>query len=244
MCEPTTIAIAATAAGTAASIAGQKKAQRAMGEAQAAENMRQAKLREEANAIFAGSLNENTAKKRSEVEAKAEAGRNEAYKGDIGSVKRAEVGSAYGSETPQIVSGESAARGKAGKMSSLIDSRNKAALAGFGDATQAMAVKNARARTNVGTTADFMRGSASAHGAEMDYASHKGDQLKTIGDILTKIGMVAGGYAAAAGAGAGLGEFAELGSEGVTKAGAMEAATSGGWMVPGSTPGSWFTPVA
>lgn len=200
MCEPTTIAIAATAAGTAASIAGQKKAQRAMGNVQAAENMRQAKLREEANAIFAQSLNQNTAKNRSEVEAKAQAGRTEAYKGDIGSVKRAEVGSAYGSEAPQVVSGESAARGQAGKMSSVIDSKNKAALASFGDATQTMAVKNARARTNVGTTADFMRGSASAMGAEMDYASHKGDQLKTIGDILSKVGMVAGGYAAASAA--------------------------------------------
>lgn len=198
MCEATTIALAATAAGTAASVAGQKKAQRAMGQAQAAENMRQSKLRDEANAIFAQSLNSNTAKSRSEAEASAAAKRNEAYKGDLASVKRAEVGSAYGSETPQIVKSESGARGAATSKGSVMDARNKAALASFGDATQAMAVKNARARTDVGTTADFMRGSASALGAEMDYASHKGDQLKTIGDILSKVGMVAGMYAAAA----------------------------------------------
>lgn len=244
MCEPTTIAIAATAAGTAASVAGQKKAQRAMGRAQAAENMRQSKLRDEANALFSQSLSANTAKSRSEAEVDATAKRTETYKGDLAAVKKAEVGSAYGSEAPTVVADEAAASGAAGKMGSVMDSRNKAALASFGDVTQATAVKNARARTNIGTTADFMRGSASAHGAEMDYASHAGDQLKTVGDILQKVGMVAGGYAAAAGAGAGA---TTLGSEGVMKAGAMEAAKSGGWMVPATTnmssPG-WIVPWA
>ena len=201
MCDAATISLVATTAGTAASIAGQKKAQRAMGNVQAAENIRQGKLRDEANAIFAGSLNANTAKARSETENVAAAKRNEAYKGDIASVKRAEVGSAYGSETPQVVSSEGNARGAAVSKGSVMDARNKAALASFGDATQAMAVKNARARTDVGTTADFMRGSASAMGAEMDYASHAGDKLNTIGDILSKIGMVTGVYAAT-GAGA------------------------------------------
>lgn len=198
MCEPTTIvAMSAMAAGTAASVAGQKKAQRAMGNAQAAENIRQSKLRDEANALFSQSLNANTAKSRSEAEAAATTRRTDAYKGDLASVKRAEVGSAYGSQAPQVVADESAARGEAGKMSSVIDSRNKAALASFGDVTQATAVKNARARSEIGTTADFMRGSSSALGAEMDYASRAGDKLKTIGDILQKVGMVAGAYAAA-----------------------------------------------
>ena len=200
MCEPTTIAVVSTAAGTAASIAGQKKAQRAMGSAQAAENMRQSKLRDEANALFSQSLSSNTAKSRSEAEAAATTKRTDAYKGDLASVKRAEVGSAYGAQAPSVVADESAARGKAGQMSSVIDSRNKAALASFGDVTQATAVKNARARSEIGTTADFMRGSASALGAEMDYASHAGDKLKTVGDILQKVGMVAGGYAAASAA--------------------------------------------
>jgi hypothetical protein len=128
-------------------------------------------------------------------------------------------------------------------MSSVIDSRNKAALASFGDVTQATAVKNARARSEIGTTADFMRGSASALGAEMDYASHAGDKLKTVGDILQKVGMVAGGYAAASSAAGGLGGFANINSAGVAKAGAMEAAKSGGWLMsaPGNLP---YVPVA
>ncbi len=202
MCEPTTIAIAATAAGTAASVAGQKKAQRAMGRAQAAENMRQSKLRDEANALFSQSLSANTAKSRSEAEVDATAKRTETYKGDLAAVKKAEVGSAYGSEAPTVVADESAARGAAGKMGSVMDSRNKAALASFGDVTHATTVKNARARTNIGTQDDFMRASPTAHGGGMDYASHAGDQLKTVGDILQKVGMVAGGYAAASSAAA------------------------------------------
>jgi hypothetical protein len=221
MCDAATISLVATTAGTAASIAGQKKAQRAMGEAQAAENIRQGKLRDEANALFASSLSSNTAKSRSEAEATATAKRKEAYKGDLASVKRAEVGSAYGSETPKVVADESAARGEAGKMGSVIDSQNKAALAGFGDVTQGLAVKNARARSEIGTTADFMRGSASALGAEMDYASTKGDKLKTIGDILSKIGMVTGVYAAT---GAGATTAEELGKAGIEKGGTLTGA--------------------
>jgi len=228
MCEPTTIAIAATAAGTAASIAGQKKAQRAMGQAQAAENARQAKLREEANAIFSESLSSNTTKNRVAAETAAAGKRKEAYTADLAAGKRAEVGSSYGTDTPKVVADESAARGEAGKMGSVIDARNKAVLAGFGDVTNANAVKNARARVNAGVVGDFMKGSASAHGVEMDYASHRGDSLKTVGDILSKVGMVAGGYAAAQNfAGAGLDKFATISDPGVMKAGAWEAAKQG-----------------
>jgi hypothetical protein len=225
MCEPTTIiAMSAMAAGTAASIAGQKKAQRAMGSAQAAENIRQSKLRDEANAVFAGSLNANTAKSRSEAESTAAAKRNESYKGDLASVKRAEVGSAYGSEAPQVVTDESGARGAAVSKGSVIDSRNKAALASFGDVTQANAVKNARARSEIGTTADFMRGSSSALGAEMEYASHAGDKLKNIGDILQKVGMVAGMYAAAAPAAAASNTVTLTGASGANAAASGVAA--------------------
>jgi hypothetical protein len=240
MCEPTTIAIAATAAGTAASVAGQKKAMRAMGSAQAAENTRQSALRDEANAIFSQSLSSNTAKNRVAAETGAAAKRDAAYTADLAGGKRAEVASSYGAEAPQVVADESAARGAAGKMGSAIDARNKAVLAGFGDATSDTAVKNARARINTGVVGDFMKGSASAHGAEMDYASHKGDSLKTVGDILQKIGMVAGGYAAASSAGAGL---TKLTSEGVMNAGAMEAATNSPWLMtaPGNLP---YVPVA
>jgi hypothetical protein len=197
MCDAATISLVATTAGTAASVAGQKKAQRAMGEAQAAENMRQSKLRDEANATFAQSLSANSKKGRSDAELNASNKRKEAYTADLAAGKKAEVASSYGTETPKIVADESAARGAAGKMGSVIDARNKATLAGFGDATQGMAVKNARARSDIGTTADFMRGSSSALGAEMDYASHAGDKLNTIGDILSKIGMVTGVAAAA-----------------------------------------------
>lgn len=224
MCDATTIALAATTAGTAASIAGQKKAQRAMGSAQAAENIRQSKLRDEANALFASSLSSNTAKSRSEAESTAAAKRNESYKGDLASVKRAEVGSAYGSEAPQVVTDESGARGAAVSKGSVIDARNKAALASFGDVTQGMAVKNARARSEIGTQADFMRGSASALGAEMDYASRAGDKLKTVGDILSKIGMVAGAYAAAAPAAAASNTVTLTGASGANAAASGVAA--------------------
>ena len=128
---------------------------------------------------------------------------------------------------------ESAARGAAGKMGSVIDAKNKAILAGFGDVTNATAVKNARSGVNTGVVSNFMKGSASAHGAEMDYASHKGDNLKTIGDILSKIGMVAGMYAAAAPAAAA--------SNTVTLTGASGAQAATGGLAAGKAAGAAAT---
>lgn len=234
MCEPTTVAIAASAAGTAASIAGQKKAQRAMGSAQAAENARQSALRNEANAIFSESLSSNTAKNRVAAETDAYTKREAAYTADLAGGKRAEVASSYGSEAPQVVADESTARGAAGKMGSAIDARNKAVLAGFGDVTNATAVKNARARINTGVVGDYMKGSASAHGVEMDYASHKGDSLKTVGDILQKIGMVAGAYAATAPA-------AAAASNTVTLTGASGANAAASGLAAGKAAGAAAT---
>ena len=84
------------AAGTAATIAGQKKAQRAMGEAQAAENIRQGKMRDDANAIFSESLSSNSAKNRVAAEGDAAIKREAAYNADLAGGKKAEVASSYG----------------------------------------------------------------------------------------------------------------------------------------------------
>lgn len=189
-----------------------------MGEAQAAENTRQGKMREDANAIFSESLSSNSAKKRVAAEGDAAIKREAAYNADLAGGKKAEVASSYGSEAPQVVADESAARGAAGKMGSVIDAKNKAILAGFGDVTNATAVKNARSGVDTGVVSNFMKGSASAHGAEMDYASHAGDKLNTIGDILSKIGMVTGVYAAT---GAGATTAEQMGKEGIEKSGSL-----------------------
>jgi hypothetical protein len=192
--------LVATGLGTAAQYEATQQSKSAMSKAQQAENERQAKMRKEAGTLFNESLGTEGAANVTKAEDKAIGEREAAAAGAIAKGTGVDAGSAYGEKSP-IVATESGARSAAGKAAAGMEAAAKARLAGFGDAGQLNAIKNARMRLGQGVIANNMAGSASAHGAEMDYASHAGDSMKNLGAGLSTVGMLTG-MAAAAGVGA------------------------------------------
>jgi len=200
MCDLATASLVATGLGTAAQYEATQKSKSAMSKAQQAENERQAKMRKEAGTLFNESLGTEGAANVTKAEDKAIGEREAAAAGAIAKGTGVDAGSAYGEKSP-IVATESGARSAAGKAAAGMEAAAKARLAGFGDAAQLNAIKNARMRLGQGVLANNMAGSAAALAPELDYASHAGDSMKNLGAGLSTVGMLTG-MAAAAGVGA------------------------------------------
>lgn len=220
MCDLATASYVATALGTAASYEGGQQSKSAMSKAQAAEAQRQNKFRTEASALFDQSLGAEGVGARTASDAAAikerEATATAAQSGGVSTP----LTSSYGNKS-KVVSDESNVRSAAGTAAAGMESKAKARLAGFADANQLNAIKNARMRLDQGNIAGKMAGSASALGAEMDYASHAGDKWKNIGAGLSTAGTLTG-LAAAAGVGATTAE--ELAKAGISDAGQLTGA--------------------
>ena len=200
MCDLTTASYVATALGTAASYEGNQQTKSAMSKVQAAEAERQRNFRKEASSLFDQSLGAQTVDAVNQADAKAvKARQDEALAAQAQGVSTP-AASSYG-EKSKIVSDESNVRAAAGKAAAGMEGKAKAVMAGFGDATQQRGFKNARMLMDQGTIANRMAGSASASGAELDYAQHAGDQWKNIGAGLSTVGTLTG-LASAAGMGA------------------------------------------
>ena len=199
MCDLATASLVATGLGTAAQIQGQQQAKRDMGKAQEAENARQKKLRGEASALFNESLGSEGQANTIKAEDKAiQERQGAAAAAQAGGIK-ADVGSSYGNKS-EIVADESKVRNTVAKNSAGIEAAAKAKLAGFGDAGQLNAIKNARMRLGQGIIAGNMAGSAAALAPELDFSSHAGDSMKNIGAGLQTAGMLSG-MAASSGVG-------------------------------------------
>lgn len=213
MCDLATASLIATGLGTAAQAKAASQTRKAMNNVQAAESLRQKKMRDEANAMFNESLGSEGQANTIKAEDKAIADRQAAAAAAQGTGSAADIGSSYGNKS-QIVADESRVRGSAGKAASGLEAAAKAKLAGFGDAAQLNAIKNARMRLGQGIIAGNMAGSAAASGAELDFASHAGDNMKNIGSALSTIGTLTG---MAAGAGVGSTTAEELGSQALSQ---------------------------
>lgn len=200
MCDAATASYVAMAMGTAASYEGNQQAKKAMGNAQQAENERQKKMRSEADTLFNESLGTEGQDATIRSEDKAISDRQAAAAAAAAQGAGIDVGSSYGNKS-QIVADESGVRKAAGKASAGMEAAAKARLAGFGDANQLNAIKNARMRLGQGILANNMAGSASALAPEMDFAGHAGDSMKNLGAGLNTVSMLTGMYAAS-GAGA------------------------------------------
>lgn len=201
MCEPATlatIAIASTAAGTAAQIAGQRKSKKAMEGAAAAERVRQKKFQDESATIFDASLGKQGSEVQKQGMTAAEKARQDAMIGAQSQGPVVNVASVGGA--PQVVSDETAARVGVGNRAAAMDAANRAALASFGDVQLGNALYNIRANQGLSQLAGFSRGSTDVLGLEMEAARNKGAGLVGIGQGLTAIGTVAG-------MGAGMGGF-------------------------------------
>jgi hypothetical protein len=200
MCDFATASLVATGLGTAAQAKAASQTRKAMNNVQAAESLRQKKMRDEADALFNESLGSETQANTIKAEDKAIADRQAAATAAQATGSAADIGSSYGNKS-QVVADESRVRSASGKAASGMEAAAKAKLAGFGDAAQLNAIKNARMRMGQGIIAGNMAGSAAASGAELDFASRAGDNMKNIGSALSTIGTLSG-MAAGAGVGA------------------------------------------
>lgn len=196
MCDAVTASIVATIAGAGAQAAGQAKARKAMEGAQIAERVRQKGYNDQSQAAFSESLGNADPQAQANAQGKAEGERKAAY--DTATAEARAPLEATGKnlagnqDANRVMSSESAARsaqalGYAGQQGAA-----KAALQGFGDTQLGNAIYNARQMQKQGQIGNFMQGSAAVLPYEVDAASHKGDSLKSLGDILSMAGAIGG----------------------------------------------------
>jgi hypothetical protein len=223
MCDFATASLIATGLGTAAQAKAASQTRKAMNNVQAAESLRQKKMRDEADALFNESLGSETQANTIKAEDKAIADRQAAATAAQATGSAADIGSSYGNKS-QVVADESRVRSASGKAASSMEAAAKAKLAGFGDAAQLNAIKNARMRLGQGIIAGNMAGSAAASGAELDFASRAGDNMKNIGSALSTIGTLSG---MAAGAGVGATTADELGNKAFNEGAGFLSASDG-----------------
>lgn len=229
MCTPVAFALALTAAGSAAQAAGARRAAKAMEGARLAESIRQKGFQDQATQVSDESLNKSGRKA-------TEAGIKEA-----GEARAADAAAATAEvrkpieATGENLAGDQTANKVMATEGDIQAAKNlgyagqqgaaKANLLSFNDVTFQNAINNMRAGQQLGTIGNFMRGSAGVLPVELEAASRRGDNLKTLGTVLSTAGSVVG-----MGAGAGWWDKApEVAGTTAAAAPAVTAAPSGGF---------------
>lgn len=196
MCTPVIAALALTAAGSAATAAGVRRAQKAQAGAREAERIRQKSYQSEAEAAAAENLGK-TGKDATEAGmAEAEQKRKTEAEAAVAEV-RAPVEAtgenlAGSNEAARLVAAENAAAAGRGLGFALQQGGAKAKLASFGDVNFANAIANARTNQDIARIANFAKGSADVLPVELEAAAQRGQGLRTLGNLLSTAGMVTG----------------------------------------------------
>jgi hypothetical protein len=195
MCTPL-IALALTAAGTAAGAAGARKAQKAQAGAREAERWRQKGFQSEADARAAENF-EKTGKDATDAGMeKAEADRKSASDAAVADVRAPiEVKGenlAGDSSAAKIINTENASQAARGLGYALQQGAAKAKLSSFNDVGFENALNNARTNQDIARIANFAKGSADVLPVELEAASRKGQGLRTLGSVLSTAGTIAG----------------------------------------------------
>ncbi len=195
MCTPL-IALALTAAGTAASAAGVRKAQKAQAGAREAERTRQKGFQSEADARAAENLASTNKGATDSGMAKAEAERKAASDAAVAEVRApveaAGANLAGDSSGARVVAGENATQAAKGLGYAIQQGAAKAKLAGFNDVGFENALLNARTNQDIARIANFAKGSSDVLPVELEAAAQKGQGLRTLGSVLSTAGTVAG----------------------------------------------------
>jgi len=196
MCYPVAIALALTAAGSAAQAAGARRAAKAMAGARTAESIRQKGFQDQATQVNDQSLSKSG---RASTDADMKAAKD-ARAADAAAAT-AEV------RKPIEASGENLAGDQSGNQVMLTEgdlqaARNlgfanqqgaaKADMLSFNDITFQNAINNMRSGQQLNTLSNFMRGSSNVLPIELEAASQKGNNLKTLGSLLTTGGSIVG----------------------------------------------------
>ena len=196
MCTPVAFALALTAAGSAAQAAGARRAAKAMEGARVAEGIRQKGFQDEATAVADDSLGKSGRDATETGMAQAAAERAAASDAAVAAVRapiEATGANLAGDQTANklmATEGDAAASKNLGYATQ--QGRAKANMLSFNDVTFQNAINNIRAGQQLNTTGNFMRGSAGVLPVELEYASKKGDSLKTLGTVLSTAGSVVG----------------------------------------------------
>lgn len=198
MCElMTNLTYAAMAAGTAAKYAAAQKSSKAMTAVQQLEAERQARLDKEAEGLLAKGVENNT---RMSVDTQLEDNKNKRLDAMNAAVANIPVGDAVSrlgeSGQNRLVQSEAASKASEGKAVNKSVGDAIAAIGSLSDTNLNTGINNARGLQQTGMIGGFKRGSSGVAGIENESASHAGDNLSQIGDILNTLAVVSGGYAA------------------------------------------------
>lgn len=187
------------AAGTAANYAGAQKSKRAMNEMQALELERQKKLQGRSDELLNESVSKSGAEKAEADIDDAAAKRGDAYEKVLppASSKESALSSQLGvSADNRVIGAEVAAQNTQAENRGRNLAASLASMGGVTDQNLMTAIMNNRALQQQQQVGNFMQGSAGVLPFEMEAASHKGDKLKGLGDILNAAAMVTGTMAA------------------------------------------------
>ena len=192
---------ATLAASTAAKYAATQKSNAAMENVQTMESERQKKLRSEADAALNANINKSGVV---DVNTEIDEGKQKRIT-DLNAAV-ANIGPAAGpaaatadlgvSANNRLVQSDTGARASENAAQNRSLANSMASMGGFGDTMQSIGQRNVRGLQDQGRIGNFMAGSSQAAGVENEFASHAGDNLKTIGDILGAVSVLSGGYAA------------------------------------------------
>lgn len=202
MCEAMTIATwAALAGSTAAKYQATAQANKAMTEVQQMEAARQAKLREEADAALNTNINKSGV---IDVNTEIDEQKNKRVNDLTNAVAKQSgpggrdtgLASLGVSADNKLVQSDTGARASENTAQTKSLANAMASMGGFGDTMQNTGMRNVRGLQEQGRIGNFMQGSSGVAGVENEFASHAGDNMKTIGDILGAVAVLSGGYAA------------------------------------------------
>jgi len=193
----TNLTYAAMAAGTAAKYAAAQKSSKAMTAVQQLEAERQERLTKEAEGLLAEGVEGNT---RLSVDTGLEENKNKRLAAMNAAVDAIPIGDAVSrlgeSGQNRLVQAETASKAAEGDAINKSTGTAMASMGSLTDTNLNLGINNARNLQNISKVGNFKRGSGQVANIENEAASHAGDNLSQIGDILNAVAVVSGGYAA------------------------------------------------
>jgi len=198
MCElMTNLTYAALAAGTASKYAAAQKSSKAMTAVQQLEAERQERLTKEAEKLLAEGVEGNT---RMSVDTGLEENKNKRLAAMNAAVDAIPIGDAVSrlgeSGQNRLVQAETASKAAEGDAVNKSTGTAMASMGSLTDTNLNLGINNARNLQNISKVGNFKRGSGQVANIENEAASHAGDNLSQLGDILNAVAVVSGGYAA------------------------------------------------
>jgi hypothetical protein len=222
--------LALMAGGTAVTIRGQKKAEEAAVNVRRAEDSRQKRFKDEAEAAFgrneAALDSDNIKGNMKATAATREAAYAAANANAPRSIQQASSNTLGGNKVVDANLG-SALQAAGGRVQQQGAAR--ADLGSFGQTMFDANILTGRGRSEIAQQGDFSRGSMNAIGAELESAKNRGKNMRMLGSVLTAVGgaMMGGAGAAAGAGGVGAGAGAATGAASGGAAAAGGAATAG-----------------